>query len=42
VHQVTATLERIRQVGGSVDGVVWSAVPGKEATYGYGASGSSE
>jgi succinoglycan biosynthesis transport protein ExoP len=40
VHQLSATLDRVRQVGGSVDGVAWGAVPGKEATYGYGASGS--
>lgn len=37
-HQLASTLERVRQVGGSVDGVVWSAVPGREASYGYGAS----
>jgi capsular exopolysaccharide synthesis family protein len=42
VHQLTSTLERIRQVGGTVAGVVYGAVPSKEAVYGYGASGSSE
>ena len=42
VHQLSATLDRIRQVGASVDGVAWCAVPGKEATYGYGMSGDAD
>jgi capsular exopolysaccharide synthesis family protein len=35
-HQIEATVERIRQVGGSVAGVAWCAVPRKDAAYGYG------
>ncbi len=42
VHQLSATLDRIRQVGASVDGVAWCAVPGKDATYGYGMSGDAD
>ncbi len=36
VHQLHSTIERIRQVGGTVDGVAWCAVPGKNTVYGYG------
>lgn len=36
VHQVQSSMERVRQVGGRVDGVVWCGVPVKEGVYGYG------
>ena len=36
VHQVESSMERIRQVGGNVSGVVWCALPVKEGVYGYG------
>lgn len=38
VHKVNAVVERVRQVGGSVSGVAYCAVPQKEAPYGYGAA----
>jgi len=36
VHQLQSTIERIRQVGATVDGICWCAVPHKGAVYGYG------
>ncbi len=36
VHQVQSSMERVRQVGGDVSGVVWCALPVKEGVYGYG------
>ena len=35
VHHMQSTIERVRQVGGAVDGVVWAAIPGKVTVYGY-------
>lgn len=36
VHQLQSSVERIRQVGASVGGVVWCAAPDNEGVYGYG------
>jgi capsular exopolysaccharide synthesis family protein len=35
-HRVVTAVERIRQVGGSVAGVAWCALPSGEDAYGYG------
>ncbi len=36
VHQLEAAIERIRQIGGDLSGVVFSAIPGKTDSYNYG------
>ncbi len=41
VHQLHSSVERIRQVGGHVSGVVWCAVPEKDGVYGYGVQAAS-
>ncbi len=36
VHLLESAIERVKQVGVDVSGVVWSAIPGKTESYSYG------